>query len=103
MSEPLARTASGARPFTVACVPTGMKAGVATAPCGVVISPRRAAPSVAMRRKAKGSGIGDRINLTGSILRLEQEAGVAIGVEPISRFDRVRIGAFHHVQAGEGR
>jgi len=32
-------------PFTVACVPTGMKAGVCTAPCGVTNSPRRAVPS----------------------------------------------------------
>ena len=53
---PVARTASGASPFTVACVPTGMKAGVATAPCGVMISPRRAPPCVARRRKEKGSG-----------------------------------------------
>src|SRR5499433_2955541 len=52
MSAPAARTVSGASPFTVACVPTGMKAGVATAPCAVAISPQRAAPSVAIRRKA---------------------------------------------------
>ena len=43
-----------------ACVPTGMKAGVCTAPCAVVISPARAAPSVAMRWKAKGSDIGNQ-------------------------------------------
>jgi len=30
------------RPLTVAAVPTGMKAGVSIAPCGVVRSPRRA-------------------------------------------------------------
>src|SRR5262245_10021652 len=51
MSAPAARTVSGASPFTVACVPTGMKAGVATAPCSVTISPQRAAPSVAISRK----------------------------------------------------
>src|SRR5262245_4157851 len=52
MSAPAARTVSGASPFTVACVPTGIKAGVATGPCAVAISPQRAAPSVAIRRKA---------------------------------------------------
>src|SRR5262249_57245477 len=58
MSTPLGRTASGARPFTVAWVPIGRNAGVATAPCGVTISPRRAAPSVASKRNEKASGIG---------------------------------------------
>src|SRR5262244_192007 len=58
MSAPVARTASGARPFTVAWLPIGKKAGVATAPCGVAISPRRATPSVASKRNEKASGIG---------------------------------------------
>src|SRR4051812_9462514 len=53
MSAPAARTVSGARPFTVAWVPIGMKAGVATGPWGVAIWPQRAAPSVAIRRKEK--------------------------------------------------
>src|SRR5215475_14467797 len=53
MSAPVARTVSGASAFTVAWVPTGMKAGVATGPCGVMISPQRAAPSVAIRRKER--------------------------------------------------
>src|SRR5215510_14310080 len=65
MSAPVARTVPGASAFTVAWVPTGMKAGVATGPCGVMISPQRAAQSVAIRRKerpvigshATGSGI----------------------------------------------
>jgi hypothetical protein len=30
------------KPLTVACVPTGMKKGVCTAPCGVFKTPRRA-------------------------------------------------------------
>ena len=46
------RTSAVVTPFTVACVPTGMKAGVRTTPCGVVISPTRAAPSVA--KQAEG-------------------------------------------------
>src|SRR5438105_5035842 len=37
--------------LTLPCVPTGMKAGVCTTPCGVVSSPRRAAPSVARSSK----------------------------------------------------
>src|SRR5205807_1496455 len=57
MSAPSNRTVSGVSPFTVACVPTGMKAGVATMPCGVLISPQRAAPSVASRQKEKPTGI----------------------------------------------
>ena len=32
--------------FTAPWVPTGMKAGVSTSPCGVDITPARAAPSV---------------------------------------------------------
>src|SRR5215468_5304006 len=58
MSAPAARTASGSIPFTVPCVPIGMNAGVATGPCGVAISPQRAAPSIASRRNENGSGIG---------------------------------------------
>ena len=57
MSAPERRTSSKVTPFTVACVPTGMKAGVAIVPRGVDISPRRAAPSVASRWKEKGSVI----------------------------------------------
>ena len=49
MSAPVARTVSGSSPLTVACVPTGMNAGVRTGPCGVANSPQRAAPSVAMQ------------------------------------------------------
>ena len=37
---PTAATWSGVRPLTVACVPTGMKTGVSTAPCGVSSRPQ---------------------------------------------------------------
>src|SRR6185437_10689221 len=50
---PVARTSSGRIAFTVAAVPTGMKAGVSTAPCAVSIRPRRAPPSRAKRLKEK--------------------------------------------------
>src|SRR5687768_12632910 len=39
--------------LTVPCVPTGMKAGVSTTPCGVSKRPRRAAPSVESRTNRK--------------------------------------------------
>src|SRR5712691_13021977 len=32
----------------------------------------------------------------------EQQTGVAVGIEAIVRVDRMRIGALHHVEAGEG-
>src|SRR5207302_8305904 len=98
MSAPAARTASGASPFTVACVPTGINAGVATGPCAVVIAPQRAAPSVAIRRKEKES-----IAAVVSGRRAQQQAGVAIGVEPIAGGDRMRIGALHRIEPAERR
>ena len=55
MSAPDAFTSSGNMAFTVAPVPTGMKAGVRTMPRGVAISPRRAAPSRPFTVKAKRS------------------------------------------------
>ena len=48
---PIARTSSGCSVFTVALVPTGMKAGVGMSPCAVWTMPARAAPSVASRVK----------------------------------------------------
>src|SRR5216684_5316633 len=53
ISAPVAATSSGRIAFTVAAVPTGMKAGVSTIPCAVCIRPRRAAPSRARRVKEK--------------------------------------------------
>src|SRR5210317_1908138 len=47
MSAPVARTLSGIIAFTVAAVPTGMKAGVRISPRGIDSVPRRALPSVA--------------------------------------------------------
>ena len=43
MTVPAALRWSGVIPLTVAWVPTGMKAGVSTVPCGVIKRPRRAA------------------------------------------------------------
>src|SRR5687768_3900525 len=37
--------------FTAPCVPTAMNAGVSIAPCGVVSTPRRAAPCVCVTSK----------------------------------------------------
>ena len=55
MSAPAARTWSIYSAFTVPPVPTGMKAGVRIVPRGIAISPRRALPSVVIRRKPKFS------------------------------------------------
>jgi hypothetical protein len=55
MSAPLSRTSRQVTAFMAACVPTGMNAGVATRPCGVTISPARAAPSVALRQNENTS------------------------------------------------
>ena len=55
MSAPAPRTWSIYIALTVPPVPTGMKAGVRIVPRGMEISPRRALPSVAIRRKAKFS------------------------------------------------
>src|SRR5258708_16273110 len=45
MPAPSSSSASCVRPFTVAAVPTGMKAGVSIVPCGVAKRPRRAPPA----------------------------------------------------------
>ena len=52
MSAPVSRTVSGFIAFTVAAVPTGMKAGVRISPRGIRIVPVRAAPSLAAMVKA---------------------------------------------------
>jgi len=50
-SAPVAATLSGSIAFTVAAVPTGIKAGVRISPRGVDIRPLRALRSVALREK----------------------------------------------------
>ena len=75
------------------CVPTGMKAGVCTRPCGVTNSPRRAAPSVLISVKEK---VAHRLG------RIKQTR-IAVGIETIAGRDRVRIGALHRVEPAEGR
>ncbi|GAA0656332.1 hypothetical protein GCM10009102_00200 [Sphingomonas insulae] len=53
MSAPDAATSAGFIAFTVAAVPTGMKAGVRIVPRCIRIEPVRARPSVAAMEKAK--------------------------------------------------
>ena len=53
MSAPVARTSAGFIAFTVAAVPTGMKAGVLISPRRIAIVPVRARPSVAAIEKEK--------------------------------------------------
>ena len=45
ISAPSSSSSSGVIALTVPCVPTGMKTGVSTSPCGVYKRPRRAAVS----------------------------------------------------------
>jgi hypothetical protein len=52
------RRSSGPRLLTLPCVATGMKAGVSRSPCGVAMSPRRAAPSLPRRVKRTGAVTG---------------------------------------------
>ena len=82
-------------PFTVACVPTGMKAGVRISPCGVV--------DLAARAPRRRSRAGGRRRRRSCRPRSEQQAGIAIGIEPIARRDRMRVGALHRVEPAEGR
>lgn len=53
MSPPAERTSAGFIAFTVAAVPTGMKAGVRISPRSIEIVPVRAAPSIAAIEKEK--------------------------------------------------
>jgi len=53
MSAPVLRTVSGFMAFTVAAVPTGMKAGVRIWPRYMEIAPVRAAPSTASTANVK--------------------------------------------------
>ena len=51
MEAPTSATSRGESVLTAPSVPTGMKAGVSTDPCGVKNTPERAAPSVAKTSK----------------------------------------------------
>lgn len=57
MSAPVARTSAGFIAFTVAAVPTGMKAGVRISPRRMEIVPVRALPSVAAIEKWKRGAV----------------------------------------------
>ena len=56
ISAPSECSSSGSTDFTVAFVPTGMKAGVRTSPCAVRSTPARAAPSRAVTVNASLTG-----------------------------------------------
>src|SRR5689334_1445192 len=45
----MASSSMGSSAFTVASVPTAMKAGVSTRPCGVMNTPARPGPTLAIR------------------------------------------------------
>nr|WP_207956389.1 hypothetical protein [Rubrobacter marinus] len=52
---PAERRSPGVSPFTVPFVPTGMKVGVSTSPCGVRSLPTRASPSRASTLMVTGA------------------------------------------------
>src|SRR5215813_1908104 len=71
-----------------------MKAGVRTTPRAVMISPTRAAPSVAISRNEKGRAM--------TVYLSEQQASVAIRVEAVIVRDRMLVGVAHHLEPAEG-
>src|SRR5438477_498283 len=84
--------------LTLPCVPTGMKAGVCTTPCGVVSSPRRSAPSVGRRWKLD-PGATLLLDMVGKKLRVgviyggrsgEHEVSVASAASIFKHLDRSR-------------
>src|SRR5207249_8096111 len=87
---PASRRSSGLRLLTAARVPTGMNAGVSTAPCAVVSRARRAAPSVARRAKVTVAGCS------------HDEGRVAVRIETIAGAERVLIGLEDQLTSGEG-
>src|SRR5438552_6405574 len=133
MSAPTPRTWSIYMALTVPPVPTGMKAGVRISPRGMLITPRRALPSVARSLKEKVSAIeflvvhrragcllvvparsffNSAISASRSIpsrsssiarLRSAKQAGVPVGIEPVAALDGMRIGRTHRLQPTEGR
>src|SRR6516164_1984045 len=94
MSAPAARTSSWCTPLIAPWVPTGMKAGVRATPCAVVISPVRAAPSVAISRNENESAIAAYLS--------EQQASVAIGVEAVIALNCMAISAAHDIEPAKG-
>src|ERR1700694_4749394 len=127
MSVPSARTSSGRIAFTAAWVPTGMNAGVRTTPCAVLISPRRALPSVLCSRNEKPGMANSAVIAFRGMLgheyltqvqfykyrtvivihhksrAAEQQAGIAVGIEPVAGVDRMRVSVLHGLEAGESR
>src|SRR5258705_7813420 len=95
MSAPEARTSSGRIALTVAAVPTGMNAGVRISPRGMTITPVRAAPSVAAIEKAKPVMVVRLAALVGG----QQQTRVAVRIEAVALFDRMRVRRLHDVEA----
>src|SRR5689334_13549767 len=95
ISAPAARTAAACTPFTVACVPTGMNAGVRTGPCAVVSSPRRAGPSVAMSVKPKSCAIRG-LRMSGREAYHENQRCKALRLQARNRLlDGLAVGRHH--------
>ena len=68
------------RVFTVALVPTGMKTGVSTAPCGVCSSPARAPVAHAAIQAVGADGVNEMIGLQDDTVRprMNRRFGLAV-------------------------
>src|SRR5882762_2704816 len=100
MSAPVSATDSGSIAFTVAAVPTGMNAGVSTAPRSRRRMPERAAPLLATISKANSLMRCPSAQLSGS-RRPEQETGVAIGIEAVALGNGFRVSRLHGFDAAK--
>src|SRR5450756_905092 len=91
MSAPRPRTCSGVSAFTAPCVPTGMKAGVRTSPCGVPIVPTLA---------AQPGSFAILVNSMSVFLQDQHAIPVTVETEPV--LDGNPIGLLHPFRAGKG-
>src|SRR5690606_23581043 len=97
MVAPARSSSSGCRPRTAPWVPTGMKHGVFTMPCGRVRVPARAAPSL-----ASSSNWYTRLVPLVWLNAGSQDAHcVAVAVETVTPGDRVAIGGHRESVTGE--
>ncbi len=95
---PTARSVGGSTALTVALVPTGMKQGVSTSPCGVRRRPARARPLVLRARTPKAPARRH----DGRLCPAPGQHGVAETVEPVAPGDRVGVDAPGLLDPAEG-
>src|SRR5438128_318901 len=87
ISAPISRTSSEVSPFTVACVPTGMKAGVRTTPRGVCRLPRRG-PAAEPRSSSKRNPPISRMSIAWDGRNPSRNAPKHLGTRGVERMKR---------------